>query len=195
MLMKSTPIIVSAIGAAAGVIYLCPAAQQFCVFDREAALHGQWWRLITCHLVHFSHSHLLFDIIVFLLAGVLIESKSRRLFAALLATSAVAIGTALLLFAPHMQFYGGLSGIATTLLFFVALPYASQPNPRRVWGFVVCAAILLKLALEASGQAPLFARFDSPSVQVAPLSHAVGILVAIAIWRGVRSAVARHPIN
>jgi len=67
------------------------SATRWLRYDRDAILHGQWWRLISGNIVHLGWPHLLLN-----LAGL---------------ASAAAVGVGLLLFDPHLQWYVGLSGV------------------------------------------------------------------------------------
>ncbi len=80
--------------------------------DRLEALSGQWWRLLTAHLVHLGWSHTLMNLIALLLLGALFSerySNIRWLF--LCTVSALAISAALLFFMPELGWYVGLSGV------------------------------------------------------------------------------------
>jgi rhomboid family GlyGly-CTERM serine protease len=192
--MKTGPFATIAITALALAVCVSPGGSDLCIFDREAILRGEWWRVATGHLVHFSQSHLFFDAIVFLVAGSLVEFRNRRLFFLLGVATAVSIGVALLAFAPGMRFYGGLSGIATAMLFLSAVQSAEQKGLLRVTGVLVAVIVIAKLLLEALSDRSLFVRFDSPSIHPAPFSHAVGTLVATGVWLVSRHR-ARHAVT
>src|SRR6185436_12435030 len=121
MLMKRWPFLTITIVLLAMAIYAWPAAREFCVLNRAAFFRGEWWRAFTAHFVHFSPSHLSLDVAVFLCAGGFIEWRSRRIFVVLFGLASLAVTSAVLLFSPQFQFYGGLSGVASAMLFFVAL--------------------------------------------------------------------------
>ena len=180
--MKRWPLLTILTALLAIAIHAWPGAREFCVLDRGAFLRGEWWRAFTAHLVHFSPSHLWLNAAVFLGAGGIIEMRSRRVFLALFASASVAIAVAVLMFAPEFQFYGGLSGVATAMLFLLALQCVEGNGLMRVCGIFVLAAILAKVFFEGFNPQPLFARFDSSSIRSAPISHAAGIVSAVAIW-------------
>lgn len=176
------PLATALIALLALAVYLCPGAANWCVLDRSAFLRGEWWRAFTGHLVHFSNSHLWLDVAVFLAAGALVELKSRRVLMTLLAVASMAISAAVLILAPEYQFYGGLSGVATALLFLVALQGVEENGIRRVYGILVITAILGKLAFEVLYPQPLFVQFDSAAIRSAPISHVAGIVAALGLW-------------
>ena len=45
-------------------VYLLPGVGEALVYDRSAILTGELWRLVTGHWVHFSASHLFYDVTV-----------------------------------------------------------------------------------------------------------------------------------
>jgi rhomboid family GlyGly-CTERM serine protease len=185
--MKRWPLLTIHTALLAIAIYAWPGAREFCVLDRGAFLHGEWWRAFTAHLVHFSPGHLWLNVAVFFGASGVIEMQSRRLLLALFASASVAISVAVLVFASEFQFYGGLSGVATAMLFLMALHCAGEKGGLRVCGLLVIAAALAKLVFEGLNPQPLFARFDSSLIRSAPISHAAGIIAAVAIWCATRA--------
>jgi rhomboid family GlyGly-CTERM serine protease len=184
--MKRVPFLTIVTVLLAVAVYAWPGAREFCVLDRAAFLHGEWWRAFTAHLVHFSSSHLWLNAAVFLVAGGIIETQNRRAFAALFISASVAISGAVLMFAPQFQFYGGLSGVATAMLFWIAIQCVAAKGLLRACGILAIAAIFAKLVFEGLHPQPLFARFDSSLIRSAPISHAAGIVAAATIWFAAR---------
>lgn len=93
------------------------AAQEALRFDRTAIHNGQWWRLISAHLVHLGPSHLLMNLAGLWLAWLLIgHALSTRSWLILLFTDALITGLALLIFNPQLGWYVGLSGVLHGLL-------------------------------------------------------------------------------
>lgn len=86
-------------------------------FDRLAIQQGQWWRLLSGHLVHLGWSHLMLN-----LAGLwLIWSLFGRdlgvwggVWVALWGMLGISLG--LLYWSPQVQWYVGLSGVLHALL-------------------------------------------------------------------------------
>lgn len=83
----------------------------FGYFDLQLIQSGQFWRLLSGHLSHTSPSHLLWDLIAFLLATAYLEYHSRSL--ALLTIIAGVSGVDLLLISDiaSINSYAGLSGM------------------------------------------------------------------------------------
>ena len=180
--MKGVPFLTLVTTLLAVAVHASPGGVEFCVLDRGAFLRGEWWRAFTAHVVHFSPSHLWLNAAVFLIAGGIIERQSRRVFMTLFISASLAISGAVLMFAPEFQFYGGLSGVATAMLFLIAIQCVSGKGLICVCGILVISAMLAKLMFEGLHPQPLFARIDSSMIRSAPISHAAGIVAAAAIW-------------
>jgi len=70
--MKSSrPVLLLAVLPAI-LLWLVPTTHSALLYDRTAILRGEWWRLWTGHWVHFSFSHLAWNLAVLLGAGLLV---------------------------------------------------------------------------------------------------------------------------
>ena len=107
----SVAIVVLNLGVVAGAPVFAGELLDGLEFDREAILAGQAWRLLTGNLVHWSWQHLALAVGAFLAVGLLFERGLGRLYPWVLLTAAVAVGAGLLLFAPEVSLYRGLSGV------------------------------------------------------------------------------------
>ena len=102
-------LVAGAVAASAG-----PAARAALVWSRPAIAAGEWWRLVTGNLVHFTAGHLLADALAIGLLGTLLERTGTRL-ALVAGVAAVAVGGTVWFGAPRVTEYGGLSGVACAL--------------------------------------------------------------------------------
>lgn len=159
-----------------------PALSGLLVFDREAILGGELWRLFSSHLVHFDARHWAYDAVAFGLAGWIVESKNYRHFPAMCLSAAFAICTVLLRTAPDMRYYGGLSGLACAAIGFGALHGASEPPPFRTICRLVLVLLPLKLVIEVITQTPLLPYEASRAFVAMPSAHVVGLLAAVAVF-------------
>lgn len=168
--------------SAALAAYLLPSLGAVLIYDRSAILGGELWRLATGHWVHFSASHLAYDVAVLGITGWIIESRGYRYFPTLCLLSALLIGLVMLIALADMALYGGLSGVAMASTVYMALHGLREPGPWRG----ACLAILLlsvgKIAIEAvSGQFMLVDSASNSFVPV-PLSHVTGAVSGLAIY-------------
>ena len=162
--------------------YAMPGLSALFIYDREAILSGEVWRLWTCHLVHFSFSHLSFNLVVFSIAGTLIESREYRFFKGLYFLMAFFIGITLLIAKPGMTNFGGLSGIASGAIVYFLLLELRYSNPKHTFFCVVLLlSITVKIAIETVTGQFMFASSNELFVPI-PLSHSVGSLAALIIF-------------
>ena len=160
-----------------------PALAPALLYERAAVLRGEFWRLWSGHLVHFGVSHLFWNLVVFTLASVWAERLAPGRTRLLLALAPGIIGLALLALDPALQTYGGLSGVASAALAFLAFTQLAQKLSDRWFWWAVLALILLKIAAEFAVDQPLFARFAAAGIRPVPLAHLAGFLTASTIHR------------
>lgn len=175
------PWVTTSVAALALVASAAPGpVQGWLVYERQAILAGQVWRLWTGHLVHFSASHLAWDLLVVILAGTWIEEArfARRGWFAFVAPAAVSL--ALLVGEPHLRVYGGLSGLANGAVAFACASEWRRSGRHRMLWVAVLSAMGLKIAWEYASGATLFAHVNAVPVQAVPLCHLAGALVGAA---------------
>lgn len=81
-------------------------------YEREAVLQGEYWRLITAHLVHGNTRHLLLNAAaVALIAALFQQDYSWRGWLLIALLSALAIDVAFVFWEPQIAWYVGLSGV------------------------------------------------------------------------------------
>ena len=134
------PILTLTLVALSVVVYALPGAARLVYAIRDANLAGEWWRIVTGHWVHFSAQHFLYDTAAFGIAGWMIESRQCKNFGWLCAIEVVAISGSMLLFEPRLQICGGLSGLATAAVVFLAL---NGLEVRGAWRWICGAALVL----------------------------------------------------
>ncbi len=145
-------------------------------------LPGEWlelqrgnfepWRFLTCHLTHFSYEQLAWDALVFASLAVASARRNARAFHATLLASAILVPIAVLAFAPHIDTYRGLSGLASAMF---ALLLTLEWR-RLTWPVVALAiAFAAKLMFEAVTGGAVFVD-DIVSV---PVAHLAGALAGV----------------
>lgn len=146
-------------------------------WERSAILHGELWRLLSGHLVHYALTHAGADAFMLLAMGLVAEPVvgSRR-YAVVLAGGAVLLSLSLLALAPALHEYRGASGLAVLSAVLAGVPaWQRHPASRPM---LVCAALALasKTLWEACAQTAAFA--DLPAgVVVAWQAHLLGALL------------------
>jgi len=81
-------------------------------YERAAVAGGQWWRLITCHLVHLDATHALLNSVGLALLWALFAREYRvRQWLLALVASAISIAAGFWFFSPHLQWYVGASAL------------------------------------------------------------------------------------
>jgi rhomboid family GlyGly-CTERM serine protease len=155
-----------------------PGAFDALAYNRAQILHGEWWRLLTGHWIHFSASHLFWDLAILVPAGGLLERRNPAALRWTILFSPLAISLVLLVFDPTMAIYAGISGVAAGALVALAVHgLRTEPATRCVW-LAVLALLGLKVVLETSrGGQPLNPGLAAQGVRSVPLAHVVGAAV------------------
>ena len=180
-----------ALAAITFAVALLPALQRLLVLDRDAVARGQLWRVATGSLVHFSASHLLLDVLTVCIAGALLERRGWAL-APIVVASATAIGAAVLLLAPQLTRYGGLSGVAFTLIVVYTLDCLTAPQPMRTIAVIALALTAAKLGWELWSGSFVFVGDAGDAFQPVPLAHLVGAGIGVAAYFVTRLRSERH---
>lgn len=158
-----------------------PARASTLEWNRAAIASGEVWRLLTGHLVHWTPRMAWVDLSAALALGTAIETLDRRLLRASALASAALVGPGLLLVAPSLERYRGMSGIAAGWLAALAVDRL-RAGPRRVAGWLAAAALgafLAKTGWEiVSGRALLVGPLPE-GVAVTPAAHLAGALGGI----------------
>jgi rhomboid family GlyGly-CTERM serine protease len=164
------------------VVAIIPGLSGRLVYDRSAILTGEVWRMFTGHCVHFSVTHLIYNLIALGVVGLMAESRRLPGFRWLCLAGPWIISAGLLVLEPRMHVYGGLSGLVTALVVFVGLHGLRE---RSAWRWV-CVAMLIgvaaKIVLEMRTGGMLFATTDNPSIAVATVSHMMGAVTAMILF-------------
>ena len=158
-------------------------APEALVFDRQAIMHGELWRLFTCHWVHGDLEHLVWNLAAFVILGWMIETSicPSRLYIALLAGMCV-VDICVWWFIPTLDLYCGLSGILNTLLFLVLID--GWLKSRNIVFPLVMVAAIAKIAFEMVTSSAIFTHTIWPSVPDAHLAGALAAVLAVN-YRGI----------
>jgi rhomboid family GlyGly-CTERM serine protease len=171
--------------AAAGVFFAGERASLALRYERAGIFEGELWRVVSGHWVHFTATHLLWNLVVVLATGLWLERRDSRSARRVLLLAPVAISVALLIGEPSLAWYGGLSGVASALLIALVVDgWKREPHARR-WWLSVLLLFLAKVAFELWQARPLFTDLDGHAIRVVPLAHAAGAAAGFLLswWR------------
>ncbi len=151
-------------------------------YDPAAIAAGEVWRIVTCHLTHWSFDHLFWDATALIILGVLCETAGRRPFLGCMAVSAVLIPLFIWVLMPEVDAYRGLSGIDSAVFALLAITILRENLAAQRFGWVAAIAVVLcgfsaKIGFEYLTGQTVFV--DSMAAQMVPipLAHVVGGLV------------------
>lgn len=167
------------LGAAAIVLSLAGGPSSPALrYERAAVLAGEWWRLLSGHLVHLGVSHLVLNLAGLALIGWIFGPGLRAAaWLWMLLASVIALGAGFLLLSPQLNWYVGLSGVLHGLLLGAALLDRGFGRGLRL---ALVLGVLAKLAWEQwAGALPFTAEAaGGPVVVDAHLYGALGGLAA-----------------
>jgi rhomboid family GlyGly-CTERM serine protease len=159
-----------------------PQSSAWLIYDRPAILSGQLWRMFTGHWVHFSTGHRVCDLIPLGVAGWILEARGCPRFGWFCALTPWVISAAALIFQPDLISCGGLSGLDSALVTWLALEGLSDAPPWR-W---VCVSALLgmagKIVVESATGHSLFVTVNGNSVLVSVTHHVAGAATALIFY-------------
>lgn len=171
------PLVLGLLAASVAVAGAGDLAATALRYEREALRNGQWWRLLTAHLVHLGWAHLAMNALALvLLARLLGPAHGAARWAVLGLASALGVSCGLYLLSPTLGWYVGLSGLAHGL---AAAGGAGLLRAGRRTGMWWLAALAAKLVLEQVGGPPpgLQAWIGGASIVAA---HAYGAAAGLA---------------
>ena len=143
-------------------------------YQRDALENGQYWRLVTGHLVHLGWGHLWPNLAALVIIGALFDGVFRNAdWWRLSLASAAAIDLGLYVLDPDVLWYVGLSGVLHGLVAAGALALCFG---RQTLGIVLALGLCAKLAFEQfAGPVPFTAAaVGGPVVVAAHLYGAAG---------------------
>ena len=170
------------LGGLAALVFLgLEVFQSSLVFDREAIARGEFWRLVTGHVLHISHGHFWLNVAAFFPLAWFSErvlGHTRKFMVGTFLFSAMLINAWVWWALPDIQFYAGLSAYLNTLYALVML--GAWERTRGPIFLLFLAGDGAKIAYEYFSDASLSGMtLDWHSL---PSTHAVGLAAGIMIW-------------
>ncbi len=161
-----------------GALYVVggPAPEGW-VFDRQAVIRGELWRLMTGHWVHGDTAHLAWNLAALAILGWLTERRlgPSGLYAALLA-GMMAVSAGIWLCVPDLDLYCGFSGVLNTLLFVYLIDAWRKSN--NAMFLLVMLGAAAKIGFELIQSSAIFTGTTWPAV---PLAHLAGGAAAVMV--------------
>jgi rhomboid family GlyGly-CTERM serine protease len=173
------------LSAAAVAVYLWPAATVQLEYDRTLIAAGEVWRFLTCQWTHCSGSHLIFDVLVLLVAGTVYQLRGGRRLGVCIVASAVLIPAGLWALLPEMARYRGLSGIdvAVTALLAIAMlreGISSSASLSTIAPALLVAGIVAKIGYEVCSGQTVFVDAAADGFVPVPMAHLLGAMIGTA---------------
>lgn len=134
-----------------------------------AAMHGEWWRLWTGHLIHYSSGHALLNAVAAIPALILTRQRWKLFWWA--AAAAPLISLALLFVEPDLH-YRGASALVLGAWFVAGM--ASLRTPLRQFAIALLLLAAVKLLAELFGLVPW-----SVGVQSSLAAHLFGAIAGV----------------
>lgn len=152
------------------------------VFDRNLISDGEVWRLASAHLVHYSRSHLLNNLVVLIPVAWVVETRSRAELLWVVCVSMFAISATVWFLEPGIERYAGASGVSLALLTFAGLRGLETVGYWRSVSAFVLAVIAAKLLAETLFGWQLVDWEQTEGFVPVASSHAAGAFSALLVW-------------
>jgi rhomboid family GlyGly-CTERM serine protease len=175
------------------IAYVWPDFSESLVYERQAILEGDVWRLVTAVFVHFSLSHMFWDMLVFAAAGLAVEASGYRGFLCVCGFAAIVPGIYFLLTSPEITRYGGLSGLATGAVAYLCLCKVDGAGRDRIPWLAILALLCMKIAVESVSHVSIFVVSKNIPIHVLPSVHAIGCVGAFIVCKWVRPNLRLEP--
>lgn len=145
-------------------------------YERAAIAGGEWWRLLTAHLVHLDSWHAILNAAAFAVLWLLFKREyTLRQWLLIVIASIAAIDVGLWMLDPQVEWYVGASGALHGI---AAAGAISRMRQGRREGWVLAALLIVKLGYEQIRGALPFTQ-GMPVIVDAHLYGAIGGVLAV----------------
>ena len=163
-------LLIAAVLSASAILTFCPEAGGAAALRPNHCDVSFLWRMVTCHLVHWSAEHLFYDGVCFAIIASMLPAWKTL---ACLAISARVVAIAVTLAYPEMTAYGGLSGVNCALFVVWAFQIAKQS---KTIGGMALVAIIAKTLFEIQAGHTFFV---TNTFIPANMAHVAGIATGV----------------
>jgi len=156
------------------------------LYTRTALADGDLWRLFSCHWVHLNTDHLLWSAMTFFVLGSFCEIMDRGKYVITIGIFSIFIPVAIWFVMPHLEVYGGLSGLDCSLYSLLIVMLIKRERPSQNWIWIIFYTIMLvqlpaKIIYEMASGLTIFVNNIHATMVPMPLSHLVGGVVGFAV--------------
>ena len=160
-------------------------------------------KIITCHLVHFTSSHLFLDLTMFLLLGSICERQTGKWYRLLLLFFATSVGTGIAMLLPDGAGYRGLSGVVTAQCMFVLVVFGGRAFRNKNLSAIMilasaAAGLAFKFVFEGVTKVAMFSYdMNTNGIIPSPAAHLLGASAGVIcglIWE-MRNCRTRDNVN
>jgi len=185
-IVKRTPYVSLILTAVALLIHYYHPLRPHLLYTRTALVHGDFWRLISCHWVHLNTDHLLWSAMTFFVLGSFCEIMDRTKYMMTVGISTIFIPMAIWFAMPHLKAYGGLSGLDCALYSLLIVLFIKREWPMQKWRWIIFYTIMLvllpaKIIYEVTSGLTIFVHNFNANMVPVPLSHLVGGVVGLVV--------------
>jgi rhomboid family GlyGly-CTERM serine protease len=160
-----------------------PAAQAALQYDRTQISLGQYWRLVSGHMVHWGWRHFAGDISAMVLLCWAIQPRGGWKIIVAALGGAVFISLAIMIVAPNTMIYRGMSGVNYGLLAWVILArLAASPRPAAACYTALLTAMAIKVSLDLAAPNLIPSVGLPEGVTLTGIAHFAGFYAGTLIW-------------
>ncbi len=165
--------------------FLSPHNVALLVFDKEAILAGEWWRLWTAQMTHFKSSQLILNSFIIALTGLVVGRfvKAHHLILSLMLAMPVMTGLLLMLLPDYVDYRGafGVAAVMAMLAIWFLILETERFSQSYWFGVVLLLLFVLKVGIETL---VLFSPSGSRSSEIPSvwLIQSAGILIGLVVF-------------
>ncbi|MES9993733.1 MAG: rhombosortase, partial [Candidatus Thiodiazotropha sp.] len=151
-------------------------------FELSPVISGEWWRLLSGHLIHADWEHWFWNATALAVLGLYLEKQSRYLWMLGMLAGITSVNILLLSEWSQVTRYCGLSGVLNTLLVLALFRYWRQTDS--AWVMAAAFICLSKLTLELHSGTSLLTHITWPPY---PPAHLAGTLAGVFLLLGMKA--------